>query len=94
MNKYKKMLKYYDEMVWSSIYDASFVEARTTLGELVERAICKKNEMYWEDNIIRHFVCPSCEYELGEDEVDRQIGYCPECGQSLDWTEYDGRRFM
>ena len=93
MNKYKKMLKYYDEMVWSSTYDASFVEARTTLAELVERATDKKIKMYWEDECIRHFECPSCEYDLGEDEVDRQIGYCPECGQSLDWSEFDGRRF-
>ena len=41
----------------------------------------------------KYFECPSCEYDLGEDEVDRQIRYCPECGQSLDWSEFDGRRF-
>ena len=93
MNKYKKMLKWYDDMIWGSTKDPSFAEARATLAELVERAINKKIKMYWEDECIRHFECPSCEYELGEDEVDRQIGYCPECGQSLDWSEFDGRRF-
>ena len=35
MNKYKKMLKWYDDMIWGSTKDASFVEARATLAELV-----------------------------------------------------------
>ena len=84
MNIYKKALIYYDKQAW----------ARTVLEGLVGKATEKKIKMYWEDECIRHFECPSCEYDLGEDEVDRQIRYCPECGQSLDWTEYDGRRFM
>ena len=93
MNKYKKMLDRYDRLTWGTTPDASLIEARTTLAELVERAIDKKIKMYWEDECIRHFECPSCEYEFGEDEVDRQIGYCPGCGQSLDWSEFDGRKF-
>lgn len=84
MNKYEEITEYYDKME----------RARTILVELVERATDKKIKMYWEDECIRHFECPSCEYEFGEDEVDRQIRYCPECGQRLDWSEYDGRRFM
>ena len=83
MNIYKKALIYYDKQAW----------ARTVLEGLVGKATEKKIKMYWEDKCIRHFECPSCEYEFGEDEVDRQIGYCPECGQSLDWSEFDGRRF-
>ena len=63
-----------------------------------EKSIDKNVKLYIEnednpDNIqIIYCKCPSCNYTFGEDEVERQIGYCPECGQSLNWTEYDERK--
>lgn len=43
MNKYKKMLDRYDRLTWDTTPDASLIEARATLAELVERATDKKN---------------------------------------------------
>lgn len=32
------------------------------------------------------YLCPSCREELDKFE---QFGYCPECGQKLDWSVLD-----
>ena len=98
MNKYKKMFDKYSSLTWGKTHDASFIEAKTTLAELVKRAIDKKVKLYIENednpDIIQiiYCKCPSCNYTFGGYEVERQIGYCPECGQSLNWTEYDERK--
>ena len=66
MNKYKKMFDKYSSLTWGKTHDASFIEAKTTLAELVKRAIDKKVKLYIEnednpDNIqIIYCKCPSC----------------------------------
>lgn len=94
MNKYKKMFDWYNDMIWGSTKDPSFVEARATLAELVESAIDKsvKWESECEDGFDMHTAyieCPTCGYSFTDDEIDRKVNYCPECGQSLRWEEYE-----
>ena len=78
MNIYKKALIYYDKQSW----------ARTVLEGLVGKATDKKVKWYRE-NDNSYIVCPSCEYSFTDDEYYRKVNYCPECGQSLRWEEYE-----
>lgn len=94
MNKYKKMFDWYNDMIWGSTKDPSFVEARATLAELVERATDKT--VIWEsecedgfDMHTAYIECPMCGYSFTDDELYRKVNYCPECGQSLRWEEYE-----
>lgn len=52
---------------------------------------------YWQDRedgylMGEYFECPSCEYEFNEDEIEREINYCPECGQALRWLSEESER--
>lgn len=33
------------------------------------------------------FMCPSCGYELTNNEMNIHCNYCPHCGQRIDWSE-------
>ena len=87
MNKYEEITEYYDKME----------RARTTLLELVGKATDKMVKWYREnDNPYRvqidYIECPMCGYSFTDNEIDRKVNYCPECGQSLRWEEYDERK--
>lgn len=63
-----------------------------TIFKLIERNEPKKIKWWREkedgyDMQVVYIECPKCEYSFTDDEIDRQIGYCPECGQSLDWSD-------
>ena len=94
MNKYKKMFDWYNGLTWGFTPSTSFIEARATLAELVERATDKT--VMWEsecedgfDMHTAYIECPTCGYSFTDDEIDRKVNYCPECGQSLRWEEYE-----
>lgn len=94
MSKYKKMFDWYNGLTWGFTPSASFIEARAALAELVERATDKT--VIWEsecedgfDMHTAYIECPACGYAFTDDELYRKVNYCPECGQSLRWEEYD-----
>ena len=61
-------------------------------GELIKRDTPKKIKWWREkeegfDLQTVYIECPKCEYSFSDDEIEREISYCPECGQCLDWND-------
>lgn len=55
------------------------------IHELIEKDTPKKVIKYKPTKYaVARWICPVCEYQPCEMEVD----YCPNCGQSLLWTDY------
>lgn len=81
MNKYKQSLNY--------IKDA-FIP---NLQELVDKEEPNKPHLegdgYWNGEMVYDiWICPNCgkEYEI---DYDGKYNYCPQCGQHIDWSDYE-----
>lgn len=86
MNKYKEAVERIKEEC-SKYHNFDIIDDFIALKELVEKATPKKyvervefvDEVKW-----MHASCPNCK------EIIDEFGYypyCPNCGQSLDWSE-------
>lgn len=95
MNRFKKAFNWYERAVNKDIENNNHahIDAKGTFEELIKKAT-SKDIRWWKDYDDGHLMglyieCPCCEYDFTDDEIDRQIGYCPECGQALNWEVDD-----
>lgn len=90
MNKYQKSLHNIMLLMPGIDHTGKYNEDFRNLKEIVNRSNPKKISWYkdMEDNLLMtiYIECPCCEYSFEEDEIKREIGYCPECGQALEWS--------
>ena len=62
------------------------IEDFETLKELVN----KETSMKVTDIHVDEFYCPKCHSEISHDKYNSEHPkYCEECGQKLDWGEYE-----
>lgn len=93
MTDYKKSLHNIMLLMPKLDHTGKYNEDFNNLKSLVNRSIPKKIR-WWreeEDDLLVSYVieCPACEYSLSDEEIKREIGYCPECGQCLEWSAED-----
>lgn len=95
MNRFKKAFNWYEKAVNKDISNNTHahIDARGTFEELVKRATSKNIKWCkdYEDGYLMalSISCPTCEYDFTDEEQERQISYCPECGQALRWEADD-----
>ena len=68
-------------------HSEKFDEELKVLKKAVELCTPKKPIFYYEEQWGRWCECPNCKNEICGWDDSNQIGYCQECGQSLDWSE-------
>lgn len=80
------------EVEWN--YPMDYVVAFETAIEALEKQMPTSMDLEgdgYADGVIIYdtWICPRCgkHYELEYDNYD----YCPNCGQSLDWEDYDDK---
>lgn len=78
-------------------------EAIDDLNELIEKATPKEpffkfgvdismfnGDCFYQNRTSDYWICPNCDgYLCNYGDEDYQGGYCPHCGQALDWSEDD-----
>lgn len=91
MNEFKAIMTLCNNCRNHPMCGGTGCEPRKTLLNAFKRNQ-EKSVNYTEDRedgqlMTVYIECPNCEYSFSDDEIDRQISYCPECGQLLRWQD-------
>lgn len=74
---YSEILDYWDTQ--KPIRNGKTLHA--AIGKAIEKQIPKKPTIKGTE-FVRYTVCPNCQTMI-------MTSYCPECGQAIDWRDYD-----
>lgn len=105
MNKYKEAKAWLDKINANPHWNRVDIEepALSQLNELFEKATPKEpffkfgvdismfnGDCFYQNRTSDYWICPNCDgYLCNYGVEDSQGGYCPHCGQALDWGWLD-----